>query len=65
MWEDAMQTEAARRGELAVNVDRLRVELEALRRDGVQGQLHTSDGLQGSIGDAIREGARSDAVDVI
>ena len=52
-----MLTEAARRGELAVNVDRLRVDLEALRRDGVQGQLHTSDGLQGSIRDAIREGA--------
>ena len=31
MWEDAMSTEAARRGELAVNVDRLRMELDALR----------------------------------
>ena len=62
IWEDAMLTEAARRGELAVNVDRLRMELDALRRDGVQGQLHTSDGLQGSIRAAIREGALSDAV---
>ena len=65
MWEDAMQTEAARRGELAVNVDRLRVELEALQRDGVQGQLHASDGLQGSIRAAIREGALSDAADAM
>ena len=65
MWEDAMSTEAARRGELAVSVDRLREELEALQRDGVQGQLHTSDGLQGSIRAAIREGALSDAVDTM
>jgi hypothetical protein len=46
MLEDGMSTEAARRGELAVNVDRLRVELEALQRDGVQGQLHASGGVQ-------------------
>jgi hypothetical protein len=65
VWEDAIQTEAARRGELAVEVDRLRVELEALRQDGVRGQLHASDGLQGSIRDAIREGALSDAVDAM
>ena len=65
MWEDAMQTEAARRGELAVEVDRLRVELEALRQDGVRGQLHASDELQCSIRDAIREGALSDAADAM
>jgi hypothetical protein len=61
MLEDGMSTEAARRGELAVNVDRLRVELEALQRDGVQGQLHASGGVQDSIRAAIREGALSDA----
>ena len=57
MREDAMQTEAARRGGLAVEVDRLRVELEASRQGGVKGQLHASGGLEGSIRDAIREGA--------
>ena len=56
---------AARRGELAVNVDRLRVELEVLQRDGVQGQLHASDGLQDSIRAAIREGALSGAADAM
>ena len=64
-WEDAMLTEAARRGDLAVSVDRLRKELDALRRDGVQGQLHISDDIQGSIRAAIREGALSDAMDTM
>ena len=41
------------------------MELEALRRDGVQGQMHTSHSLQGSIRDVIREGALSDAADVM
>ena len=65
MLEDGMSTEAARRGELSANVDRLRGELEALQRDGVQGQLHISDGMQGSIRAAIREGALSDAADAM
>ena len=41
------------------------MELKALRRDGVRGQLHDSDGVQGAIRDAIREGALSDAVDAM
>jgi hypothetical protein len=65
MLEDGMSTEAARRGELSANVDRLRGELEALQRDGVQGQLHTAGSIQGSIRAAIREGALSDAVDTM
>jgi hypothetical protein len=63
--EDGMSTEAARCGELTVSVDQLRVELEALQRDGVQGQLHASDGIQASIRAAIREGALSDAADAM
>jgi hypothetical protein len=64
VWEDAMQTEAVKRGELAGEVHRLQMELEALQRDGVQGP-HTLHGLQGSIRDAIRGGALSEAVDVM
>ena len=37
VWEDIVQTEAVKRGELAGEVNRLRMELEALQRDGVQG----------------------------
>jgi len=64
VWEDAMQTEAAKRGELAGEVNRLQMELEALRRDGVQGS-HTPHDVQDSIKDAIRGGALSDAVDAM
>ena len=46
-------------------MDRLRGELEALQRDGVQGQLHTSGSIQGSIRAAIREGMLSDAADTM
>ena len=65
VWEDATQTEAARRGELAINVDRLQMELKALQRDGVRGQLHDSDGVKGAIRDAIKQGALLDAVDAM
>ena len=41
------------------------MELDALRQDGVQGQLHTSDGSQGSIRAAIREGVLSEAVNTM
>ena len=63
VWEDAMLTEAARRGELAGKVNRLQMELEALRRDGVSRQLHASDGIRDAIRDAIKEGALLDAFD--
>ena len=63
VWEDAMLTEAARRGELAGKVNRLQMELEALRRDGVNRQLHASDGIRDAIRDAIKEGALLDAFD--
>ena len=64
VWEDTMQTEAVKRGELAGEVNRLQMELEALRRDGVQGS-HTPHDVQDSIKDAIRGGALSDAVDAM
>ena len=50
---------------LAGNVNRLQMELEALRRDGARRQLHASDGVQEAIRDAVREGALSDAVDAM
>ena len=64
VWEDTKQTEAAKRGELAGEVNRLQMELETLRRDGVQGS-HTPHDVQDSIKDAIRGGALSDAVDAM
>jgi hypothetical protein len=64
VWEDTMQTEAVKRGELAGEVNRLQMELETLRRDGVQGS-HTPHDVQDSIKDAIRGGALSDAVDAM
>jgi hypothetical protein len=64
VWEDTMQMEAVKRGELAGEVNRLQMELEALQRDGVQGP-HTPHGVQDSIKDAIRGGAPSDAVDAM
>ena len=63
VWEDAMQTEAARSGELAGEVNRLQMELEALRQNGVSRQLHASDATRDAIRDAIKDGALSDAID--
>ena len=61
VWEDAMQTEAARHGELAGNVERLQMELKALRQNGVKGQVHDTQRASDEVPGVIRDVALPDA----